>query len=152
VPSSDYQPELPEVAALVRTRTKDTGGRELGTFSDVTRPTDEEVNNLIAQALSTVESKVGSDIPEKMLPDAKHVVALQTAMLIELTLFPEQVATGRSPYKQYEDMYKDDLATLISDVSAIEAGGEEGVTGDDTMPLFNFSDGDDELIGWGTVW
>lgn len=160
MPSSDYSPDLETVGALVRTRTKTPGGKELGTFNpadadpaDRTKPTAEEVTKLIAVATRKVEAKIGPDIPAEMVEDAKGVVALRTALLIELTLFPEQVATGRSPYKELKAEFEEDLATLISDIQSIESGGEEGVTGGEVLPRFAFDDPDNtELIGWKTVW
>lgn len=153
MPSSDYSPALAQVGALERTRTKTAGGQELGTFTPDTKPTDAEVTALIAMALRKVEAKIGPDIPAEMIEDAKGVVALRTAMLVELTLFPEQVATGRSPYKQFADEFKEDMANLIADIQSIESGGEEGVTGGEVLPRFAFDDPDNsELIGWKTVW
>jgi hypothetical protein len=44
MPASDYTPTLEQVAALIRARTRDSGGQETGTFSADTEPTaDEEI-------------------------------------------------------------------------------------------------------------
>lgn len=94
-----------DVAALLRARTKDETGRELGVWSDATRPTLAEVEHLIAMAAGQATDADGPGAA--CAPLCRNVIALHTACLIELSYFPEQVQTARSPYEHLKDMLTD---------------------------------------------
>lgn len=140
------------VAALLRTRTKDDVGNELGVFSSATRPTADQVAELLAEATRRVVSMIGTDEPceEDLALDAATLIHQRTAMMIELSYFPEQINTDRSPYQQIKELYDGDIKSLIEAV-AERCGtgvGEEGVGSQ--VPLFDY--GDSVLIGKRTVW
>jgi hypothetical protein len=123
---SDWAPTVAAVGALLRSRTVDRGGNELGTFTAETRPTGDQVTDLIAQAGGTAASWAGADLAEPIWPMAAAYVAIRAALLVELTYFPEQVATGRSPYaelKALADEQRKDLAGAISEAGGNPAGG-----------------------------
>lgn len=150
MPLADWTPELAAVGALLRARTKDDDGNELGTFTADTRPTGEQVTALIPDALGDVASVVGNEIPEPLRSQARFVVALGTAMLVELSYFPEQVGTVTSPYDNLKVLYDERLARLRT---AMESGdvdlpgvGEPG-SGD---PQFAF--GAMPIVGWDGGW
>lgn len=121
MPVSEYTPTVEEVAALLRARTKTRGGSEAGTFNpeaatdaEKTRPTEEQVDKLRDLALDKVSGVIGADIDADFHSMAKQTTALRTAMLIELSYFPEQVATQRSPYVQLKEMFDDCWSDLLS--------------------------------------
>jgi hypothetical protein len=141
MPVSDYTPDVEEVAAFIRARTKTQGGKEAGTFNpavswtdgsgDGTRPTSEQVATEIGNALPKITGVVGADIPDAPGSDpnayreaAKRVAALRTAAIIELSYWPEQVNTGRSTYPQLKDMLDEEWKQLLADMGiGTEAGG-----------------------------
>lgn len=149
MPISDYTPTLAQTASHVRSRTKRAGsGQELGTFTAETRPSDEEANQMIAEALLEVSSVVGPDIPDALGDDpdalrnaASGLVSLLAAMTVESSFYPEQVGAGRSNYAALERRYERGLKKLESAVA--QAGGatagDEGATGS-MRPSYDFGD------------
>lgn len=134
-----YEPNPDDVGKLLRARTKDRHGNELGRFSEDTRPTAEEVVHLIDQSAMDVTSLVDFDIPLECYPQARAVIALGAALRVELSYFPEQVAANKSAYAEYRDMYKDSLDRLLIAVqreAQEEATGEAPMLGN--MPAFGF--------------
>lgn len=113
-------PTNQEVADLLRARTKDDNGVELGTWTADTRPTDSEVGNLILLATGDVTAQTGANLPERDAQSAATMIALRTAMFIEASYWPEQYLTDRSAYTAYERMYNDGMAALLR---SIEGGG-----------------------------
>ena len=87
------------VAALLRARTKDQGGNELGEWTDETRPTAVQVDETITLATGIVAARTGT--PVDACADSFAVaVTFEAACLIEKSYFPEQVESGRSNYDQ----------------------------------------------------
>lgn len=141
MPVSDYTPTVADIGAILRARTKTRGGSEAGTFnpaaaasSDQTRPTAEEVTSLIGVALEDITAAFGPDVPDAPGADVnayrnavKRLAALGTALQIELTYWPEQVATNRSPYSQLLALYDKRLARALELIS--EAQGADGGEG-----------------------
>jgi hypothetical protein len=117
---------------------------ELGTFTTATRPTLAAVTTLIAQASQDVFARVGDDIPAAAEGIAKQCIVFRTAMLIELSYFPEQVHADRSPYAQYEKLYKDQVTILCTAVDELDDGGE---IGDESDPQYDFP----TAFGWDTT-
>lgn len=140
--AADWAPTTSDVGALLRARTKDRSGNELGDFTANTRPTGVQVEALIEQATSDIDEALSvlGPIPENLYGLARRVAGLGTALGVELGYFPEQVGTGRSPYAQIKDMYDDRLKVLRSSIEA--AGGD--VPGDATSgppaPVWTFPD------------
>jgi hypothetical protein len=125
VPTSDWPVGVDAVGSLLRARTRDTQGNEVGTFTGDTRPTDTQVSHLINTSLGDVSSVVGVDLLEGFWAQAAAVVSYRAAMLTELSYFPEQVATGRSPYEQLRDLYTESIKNLRLAVSVTgQAPGE----------------------------
>lgn len=149
MPISEWTPSVANVGEILRARTKDTNGNEVGTFTSSTRPTEAQVTGLITTANGDLASEVGTDIPEVTWDLARGVAALGAAMLAELSFFPEQVATGRSPYDQLAALYEARLKRLKKKVA--EEGGD--VTDDESSPgAPSYYFGDVEIIGRGTPW
>lgn len=93
-------------------RTLDKDGKRYGTFNATTIPTATAVDTLIDDALATVEAAVGQDLDGDFLASAKTCVTYNTAMLIELSYYPESTESGDSAYKAYEARYEDTLKHL----------------------------------------
>lgn len=155
--SSDWGATLADVGALLHARTKDPQGNELGTFTSTTRPTDAQVGILIGHAKGAIENEIGVEIDERWHPAARELVALAAALRIELAYYPEQVATGRSPYAQLRELLEGGpgvsgaLARLTVAMAETQEGGEEGA-GDDMMPNYAYPVDLGGMVGWGTRW
>lgn len=133
-----YMPSLAEVGEIALGRTRDNLGNALGTFNANTQPTDTQVLRLIKSAADDVRKHIGTMIPDDLIDDARRVVAVRTAMLIELTSYGSEVATDRSPYSELRTLYKELLPDLIESVEVEEAGGKatDQVVGN--FPSFGF--------------
>jgi len=105
------------VAALLRARTKDQGGRELGEWTDETRPTLTQVEETIALADATVGAKVGAPV-EACAGGFAVAVIYEAACLIEKSYYPEQVESGRSHY----DQLRAEADTVLQGVRDCQAG------------------------------
>jgi hypothetical protein len=129
VPSSDWTPDVARLGSLLRARTRDSVGNELGTFTPETRPTDAEAASLISDAVDDVASLIGTDIPPAVWDTAKYVSALGAALLVELSYFPEQTTNGNSPYDKLKTLYDERLKQLLKLVESDEAGGASSAGG-----------------------
>jgi hypothetical protein len=138
----DWRPALTEVGALVRVRTKSKmGGPPLGTFTEDTRPNGDEVEALISYATASVAARIGlSPCTDALKSRARGMAALYTAMLIELSYFPEQVGSDRSPYAKYKELYDDGMGALVEAVAENCGGGGDGesVGGSGPLPSSEF--------------
>jgi len=123
-----YRPSVADVAALLRARTKDAEGREVGTFNDDTRPTGTDVELHIDAALSLVGIQVPADFPVTFTGAVSALVAYRAALRIEKSYFPEQVRSDRSAYEQLRQEYVDDLQAL-TDALAASGSSEYGSAG-----------------------
>lgn len=160
MPTDEYTPTLENVGALVRTRTKDDQGVEIGTFNDKTIPTDAEVNELIAQAVEESFPVFGEDIPDSPGADkgilrrsARRLVALRAAALVEIVKAPEQVTRGTSPYQQYQDAWEKGLVRVGKAISEAGVGDIPGAQ-DDLLSAIDsgFPVDAGGMVGWGTAW
>lgn len=133
------RPTVTDVANLLRARTKVKGGVEIGTFNASTRPTSDEVDGLIDDAIDDVLGKVKSVDTFKALEPApeevevegyerrvRSAVKLYTAVLIETSYFPEQIASAKSAATIYEGLYGKRIKALIAEGETGEAQGEGG--------------------------
>jgi hypothetical protein len=138
----EFWPTVTDVATLLRTRTVDRQGNEGGTFTSDTRPTAAQVAEIIKQAALDLSAQIGPDIPDDLIPEARRIVAIRAAMLVELTYFPEQVAASRSPYAEYRQLWLDAIGTssnpgqFVLTVRAEEEGDTPGATSG--MAQFSF--------------
>jgi hypothetical protein len=129
-PAVAYAAVRGDVARLLRARTKAriaTGplgntGNELGEFTGDTRPTGDQVDALIMDAASSVAARVGLAIPTEHEWIARRVVAIRTAMLIELSYFPEQTDGDNTIYQRLSDLYDETLSSLEGVLTDNEAG------------------------------
>lgn len=123
-------PTLGDVAALIHARTKDKFDNTIGTFTDDTRPTAEQVEHLIDRSAQVVSLELG--VPHSRMGDlteqAKAVVAVRTAWQIEVSYFPNQLESGDSSAAQLREMYESDLALLGVAARDNQAGGRRART------------------------
>lgn len=111
----DLSCTVDDVAAIIRTRTKDSAGNELGTFDDTTRPTADQCQQAIDHQVVLVHTKVGY-VGDMCSDLARGVVAIGAAAEIELSYFPEQSRSDRSIYTyliQRYDAALDGLAACV---------------------------------------
>jgi hypothetical protein len=73
------------------------------------------------------------DNPDAYRQAVAKLAALGVALEVELTYFPEQVATGRSPYEQLKALYDERFKQMLSllgldtdDSGTLDPGGLEG--------------------------
>jgi len=122
-----WRPSVDDVAALIRARTKDASGTELGTFTDQTRPTDAEVEQLITNGVAKVAAAVGMwDLPDECLEEGRHLAAILAACEAELSFWPEQVRSDRSPYAQLWALYQYDIEQFVTFVGIYAPAGTGG--------------------------
>jgi len=120
----EWTPTLQDVGHVVLVRTVDSNGNTLGTFTDDTKPTDDQCRVLIQKAVDDVLPLIGSDIPEELISEAQNVASIRTAMYIELTYYGNEVAMNRSVYPELKTLFDEKVATLAKAVASIEAGGD----------------------------
>jgi hypothetical protein len=101
------------VAAVLRARTRDANGDEVGEWTTKTRPTLAEVQDLIVVAQEQVASEIGaSEIPANAVAAARQAIVMRTALLIEDGYFPEQIGSGDSPFLQLRDLAAGQIAAV----------------------------------------
>jgi hypothetical protein len=124
-PVDPGRPSIAQVALLLRARTKDSAGNEVGTFDDDTRPTGDQVEEQIDAAIALVGVRVPAmdKLTAEQVAAFQSLVAYRAALRIEKSYFPEQVRSDRSAYAQLREEYLDDLQAFTD---AIEAGGGAG--------------------------
>jgi hypothetical protein len=118
-----WRPTVDDVAALIRARTKDASGNEIGTFTDKTRPTDAEVEQLITNGCAKVAAFVGWDVPADAQIEAKHLASIVTACEVEQSYWPEQVRTDRSSFAQLWEMFQYDIGPFTDFCAALAPSG-----------------------------
>lgn len=121
-------PTIADVAALIRARTKDRNGNEIGTFNPDTRPTDDQVGDAIAHAVASVHQKVGA-VGSACADIARLCAAYGAAAEIELSYFPEQQRTDRSPYDaliaRWQELLEGVRSCVLGDLPGTDAGTGE---------------------------
>ena len=108
-----WAPTVQDIANILRARTVSKNGGEVGTFDSTTRPTDADVTGLIAQACNDIIDAIGNtEVPTDSVGNASSLAAIGASMMVEISYFPEQVGSARSPYKQLSDQYAAKLLRL----------------------------------------
>lgn len=132
---ADWTPSLESVGSLLRARTVDTNSNELGTFTANTRPTANQVEDIIVIAVDEVDVALAVDVPQGLWGAAGSLATYRAAMLIELSYFPEQVGTARSPYEHYERLYDMGLKRLVAKLNDPTPANGPGVP---SAPVYDF--------------
>lgn len=147
----DWAPTVAQVGAVLRSRTTDANGVEQGTFTATTRPTEDQAELIIADVVQDVVAVLGFTLPDRIAPLGTAVAALGAAALIELTYWPEQVASGKSPYEQLNERYEKQLQRARVALTQIDASGEiDAEVGDVLLPVGNFPVDIGGLVDWET--
>jgi hypothetical protein len=135
------RPSVDQVASLIRARTKDAEGREVGTFNEETRPTAEQVETHIDNAVGLLAPRWPLELDDSFYPAVQTLTAYRAAMQIEKSYFPEQVRSDRSPYDQLREEYQDDLAALMDALGAGDGSGGSALGGAQSVwtPTFLFA-------------
>ena len=89
-------PTVDDVAALERTRTIAEGNTEEVTFTEATRPTYSDVEDLIEQAVDLVLSELPMKFPKRHYDSVQRAAALYAAVLVEGSFHREQSEAGSS--------------------------------------------------------
>lgn len=90
VDEGEVRPSVDEVAKLLQTRTVDEGGAEQGTFNDITRPTADQAEQVIDQAVDDTLSELQPQFDPRHYRQCKRVITLECALLIEGSYYREQ--------------------------------------------------------------
>jgi hypothetical protein len=132
-PPAAGRPTVDDVALLLRARTKDSNGNEVGTFDDDTRPTGDQVDSHIDVAMALVGIRFGpvEDMPAEAQAAFAGLVAYRAALRVEKSYFPDQVLTGRSAYAELREEYLDDLTAFTE---AMAGGGAQGA-----YPVYDYA-------------
>jgi hypothetical protein len=130
--SVNWRPTVAEVAALIRARTIDNNGNEVGTFTNDTTPTATQADELIDKAVEDLYPVFKSTVPDAPVPPnaspeayreaVSALAAARAALLVELTHFGKEVAQGNSPYKQMWDDYRQQLLQVATMLGLVVPG------------------------------
>lgn len=123
VSPDSIRPSLDDVGAILRARTA-VMGTEKGTFDDTTRPTGTEVDELVDMAVAELALLLPDNIPDRYLLFAQRLVALRTAMAIEISYDPDRLEADSTAYDRLKDMYDSGLRALLDGI----ADRDQGVT------------------------
>lgn len=152
------RPTVTEVAAYVRARTKVAGGKELGTFTETTRPTFDEVELLIGQALDHVSMSTGGEpCNERLTRSMRSVIALYAAILVEVSYFPESSSNQSSSAVRLEALFNSRLKILeaaLAEECEGQGTGGDGPGGDSGAVAAGHFDDGRPLLGrdWPPCW
>jgi hypothetical protein len=118
------RPSVASLASLCRARTVafGSGGAELGKFTSATRPTYDEAQDLIDQAVTHVLSAIGFDVPDWTYSQVRQLVLLYAARLVELTFYAQTVNKDESPFEAYGALYDEALENLQGAIEDNVAG------------------------------
>ena len=126
-----YRPLVSDVGLLLRTRTINTDGATVGTFTADTIPTYQQADQMIDRAMGKLEARFGPTMNPELVGSAREVVALRAAMLIELAYFGNQIRADRSPFQELNALYNQALTDWQYERRSV---GVDGIpdTADDT--------------------
>lgn len=121
-PIDTVRPSISDIATLLRARTTNAVG-ETGAFTSSTKPTADQVDALIGVAYAFVTQRAGEDALTRAPQLARHACALYTAMLVELSYYPEQTDEDGSAYQRFKEQFEEAMIALIG---AAHEGGRTG--------------------------
>lgn len=138
--SDSYRPTIAQVASIIRARTKDKYGSELGTFNADTRPTGDQVTDLIDLALGMASAAIGQSVPSILWEPVSGLVAVNAASLIQASYWPEQVQNNTTLFDFWNNWYNEGIKAMALAVRAENEGDDEGADGTANLPVWG--DGD----------
>jgi hypothetical protein len=116
------RPAVAEIAALMPDRTTLDGGTEARTFNSETTPTSAEVENLIDMVLDAVDPRIPDGASPEVMRAGRHVVTLNTAILVESGNWGDQIETNQARVALWERLLTAHEQTLDSAASDNQAG------------------------------
>lgn len=142
------KPTTDELASFLRARTVDRYGNEIDAFTDATRPTEAQASQLIDAAHNLVSLKIGriNDLNDEIIEQAREVVKLLAARLVETVYYPEQAAQEQSAAALYGEMYDAAIASLIAAVEDNRGGTEGGSIA--SVPIVGLARATQDSITW----
>lgn len=100
-----WTPQVQDVANYLLSRTRLPNGEMAGTFTPATQPTDAQVTAIIAQCVRLHAPRMG-DVPDSLADAATALLALKAAIVVEESIFTEQIDAGVSPHKDLCSAYQ----------------------------------------------
>jgi hypothetical protein len=158
-PTDQFTPSTIDVAGYIKNRTVDGNNHYLGDFTSETVVTDTEVQGLIALAEPLVLSALQWNplVPNIVgfnVDATKALIALLTAIFVEITKFSEQIARGVSPYTPLNEMYTALLAAKQAELG-IQSATESGLSLWDLVArqsgVAQYDFPDDPMVNWNTA-
>jgi hypothetical protein len=158
-----FRPTTAEVAVFIKNRTVDDTNHFLGDFGPTTIVTAAEVEKLIDQSGELVLASLHWDpllvpppIPNDNIPAARALIALFTAIFVEVTKFSEQIARQVSPYPYLKDQFDKMLSEKQSELGITPPQGTSGgglslvdlIAKEYGRAIFSFPD--DPMVNWQT--
>lgn len=111
---------LAQVGAVLRARTRsDETGGEIGTFDTTTRPTADQVNGYIADAVVDVGIAFPQEIPIELAAGIDRLTAIRAAMFVELSYDPDRTGDGTA-YDRLNNLFTAGSAAMTQ---ALEFNG-----------------------------
>ncbi len=140
---ASWAPSPDDVAKVLRARLAGELGASVETFDESTRPTVDQVQDLIDTfAVPEVEGACGADIPEEHEALATRAATFYAASLVEASYFPEQANQEDSSYTALTNLFERSLETLKQRLRNNHAQGRRAysvrvssATEDETAPL-----------------
>lgn len=155
-----FKPTTAEVAAFIKNRTVDGNNNYIGDFNDTTVVKGTEVNSLILEVGPLVLSALKWDpvalvptIPEDNWPAVKSLIALLTAIFVEVTKFSEQIARQVSPYPYLKEMFDGMLEQKQAELGILPPDQSHITIPDLIAKQFGqaiFAFPDNQMVNWDT--
>lgn len=146
----DWIPSPDDVGAVIRARTKDSAGNELGTFTEATRPTRAQVVELTDSVVARIQARCGN-IPDEFQDFARRVAAVRAAANVELSYFPEQINASRSQYAELKAEFDETWPELVE--ACRNTDTDETTDNDSALsPIHTFPPIDCTTIGLSGGW
>lgn len=144
---TEVTPTLADVSAILHARLRARGGADVVVFGPTTNPTGDVVETLIAQQAPMVLMDVG-DTSDTGLPCAsadvvraaiRTLIAQRVAAVIELSYWPEEVATTQTAEDFWRQIVEIDQPRVVQAARECRLGevvpGDEG---ESLQPVYNF--------------
>jgi hypothetical protein len=155
-----FRPTTREVASYIKNRTVDDHNNFIGDFTNKTIVTAAEAEDIISLAGPMVLAALQWDptaavptIPDYDIPNVQSLVALFSAILVELTKFSEQISRNVSPYPYLKELFDKMLGEKQG-----ELGISTGETGMSMVDLYMaqsktafFDFPTDPMVNWNTA-
>lgn len=106
-------PTVRDVGMRLHMRTITAQQQYLGTFTDDTLPTGEQVEAYLRAAHNEVYGRVGAQTDPVKIRKANETIIIYASMLIELSHFADQIRQGRSPYEELKKLFDANISSLL---------------------------------------